>query len=293
MNTLARRWASIRAIAVDLRHAVLDNELLGYAGNISFQIVYATPAVLLAGFAVLGYLRFENVWRDDLMPQLRAAVSPDTLNFINTTVESILGRRRLFWLTAGLLFALYKGSAATRATMAALNRIYGVTRERPTLKHYAISILLTIVTAACLVVALAVLQFGPLIAGHISSGGMTRTVLFIGGWGTAVVAMFAVVTIFIRLAPATVRPIRHSWLTGAAVVAGWALFAIAFRWYAVKIASSRTMFGNMASAVIALAFLFTSVEILLIGLQLDAILRKIERARLSPGREPSRERSLA
>lgn len=58
------------------------------------------------------------------------------------------------------------------------------------------------------------------------------------------------------------------------IVAGWVATSFIFRWYVTSLADYESLFGNLASNIIAMGYLYLSSLVLIYGLQLDALVRQ-------------------
>src|SRR3954447_21272553 len=115
-----------------------EHELLLYASAISFRLLFALPPLLLFSFGLLGFLDLAEVWRQDIAPDVHAAVSADVFRVVDDTVNRVLSEQQVFWATAGALIALWEVSGAVRVTMRALNRIYEAEEERALRVQFAL-----------------------------------------------------------------------------------------------------------------------------------------------------------
>src|ERR1700759_114 len=162
---------SLTARAEELVHALLDgfkqHDLLTYASAISFQILTAIVPFLLFLLAVASLLHLDGVWRDHLLPQIRANVSAQVFAGIDNGVAGVLASRRVVWATVGGGLALWQGSGAVRAVMGALARIYGARGERPFMRRYLVSFALSIEVGACFTAAALCVLLAPFVSvGH-------------------------------------------------------------------------------------------------------------------------------
>jgi membrane protein len=281
-EVITRRGA--RRLFSDLVDGFAQNDLLTYASAISFRVLFALVPLLLAGVAVLGFLDFEEVYRDEVAPQLESRVSTGAFTVINATVQEILQSGSGFWLTLGLLLAVWEVSGAIRAIMGSLNLIYGSPEQRSTLRRFSVSAVLAVVTTAALGLATIALQLGPEIAEAI---GLTSGVaVFFARWIGAAVLMTAVVVMLIRFAPA--RHQRRSLVGVSAVVvtAAWIGASLVFNWYAKTVATYESLFGNLSIAIVLMTYLYVSTVTFLVGVQIDAILRGYARLARRTGPPP-------
>jgi membrane protein len=115
-------------LAQDTIRAFQRNGLPDLASAMAFQAILAIVPFLLFVLALTGLVDLEEIWREDVSPDVRAAVSRSAFELIDDTVDQIVGQRQLWWLTAGLALTLWELSAATRVAMTALDRVYGYYR---------------------------------------------------------------------------------------------------------------------------------------------------------------------
>jgi membrane protein len=119
-----------RDLAWDVVRSFQRNSLANFASAMSFQVVLAIAPFLLFLLALIGFLDLEEIWRQDVAPDVRKEVSGSAFRLIEDTVDQVLNQKQVWWLTAGLALTLWELSAATRVTMTALDRVYGFHRRR-------------------------------------------------------------------------------------------------------------------------------------------------------------------
>src|SRR5215210_1876698 len=109
----------------DVVRSFQDNGLPNFAGAMAFRVVLALVPFLLFLLALLGFLELGEVWREDVAPEIKRNVSDAAFRLIDDTVDQVLSKKQLWWLTVGLVLTLWELSAATRVTMLALDRVFG------------------------------------------------------------------------------------------------------------------------------------------------------------------------
>ena len=262
----------VGALARVLAGAFKAHDLLTYASAISFQILTAVVPFALFALALAGLLDANGVWQDHLVAPLRANVSPPVFAVIRDAVANVVGGRRVLWATLGGVLALWQISGAVRAVMGALARIYAAPAERPTLRRYTISFILSIEVTVCFILAGLCLLFAPFVSNP-NAGFVWEAFAIVVRWSLVILMLFVVVALLVRHAPS--RPQTVPWVSvGAAIViALWVIVSLAFYVYLVDIADYDSIFGSLASAIVAMAFLYLSTTVFLFGAQLDAIIR--------------------
>jgi membrane protein len=265
----AARW---RQYADEMVKRFEEHDLLTSASAISFQILTSLVPFALFAFALLGFLRLAPVWHDEVAPHLRANVSPAAFTVIDDTITRVLTGRQVFWLTGGLLFAIWQVSGAVRAVMGALNRVYRVRRQRSWRERMVVSIVLAVVVGGLLLAALAAVALLPLAYGDV--GQPAGAALFVARWALAGVLMLVAVGLLLRFSPAKERPIEWVSFGTLAIIGSWLAMSLVFVLYLRFVADYGSVFGNLATVVILLGYLYLSAVVFLAGALIDAIVRR-------------------
>jgi membrane protein len=262
--------------ARDLTRALLDgfkrHDLLTYSSAISFQIITAIVPFALFVLAVAGLLHLDGVWHDHVEPEIQAHVSPALFTVVSSAVNNVFGGGQWLWATVGGGLALWQVSGAIRAVMGALGRIYGSPAERPFVKRYSVSFVLSIEVGACFILAAVCLSLAPFVS--VSDPGLAWSLFaFVVRWTLTLGLLLLAVGLLVRHAPATDQPLP--WVSvGAAIVVGfWTFVSLVFYFYLTALASYESAFGSLAAVIVVTAYLYISTTAFLFGAQLDAIIR--------------------
>jgi membrane protein len=266
----------VRQRARELTRALLDgfrrHDLLTYSSAISFQIITAIVPFALFVLAVAGLLHLDGVWHDHVEPEIQANVSPALFTVLSGAVNNVFGGGQWLWATVGGGLALWQVSGAVRAVMGALGRIYGSPAERPLVKRYSVSFVLSIEVGACFILAAVCLSLAPFVS--VSDPGLAWSLFaFVVRWTLTLGLLLLAVGLLVRHAPATDQPLP--WVSvGAAIVVGfWTFVSLVFYFYLTALASYESAFGSLAAVIVVTAYLYISTTAFLFGAQLDAIIR--------------------
>jgi membrane protein len=258
----------------DIAQGFKDNDLLTYASAIAFQVFFALVPLTLVGLGLLGAFGLSDVWSNDVAPGVRDNVSPAAFQVINDTVTKILGARHLFWVTLGAVIAVWEISGAMRATMQVLNRVYGVSEERSFRKKLWESMALSTVVAALMLLAVAATKGGPALLQFVfGDGWFVSALTFVASWAISIALLFFVVTLVVRFAPDTRRPVRWANFGALLVIIGWVVMSLVYGWYVSSVADYGSIFGSLAVVMVTLTYLYMSAIVFLTGLQLDSLIR--------------------
>jgi len=263
----------VRAVAHALVVGFKEHDLLTYSSAISFQILTAIIPFALFVLAVTGLFHANGVWRDHLEPQMRMALPHDLFQVIQSGVNEAFSSRRVLWVTLGGCLTVWQVSGAVRAVMGVLGRIYGASGERPFVRRYCISFVLSIEVMVCFIAATLCLLFAPFFFSPAHAGLPLKVVAFMVRWVLVVALLVLVVGLLVRHAPARAQTVPWVTLGAAIVIVLWIVVSLTFYFYLVDVASYASLFGSLAAAIVANAYLYVSTTVFLFGAQLDAIIR--------------------
>ena len=262
----------VRELTIDVVRSFQRNGLVIFARAMAFQVVLALVPFLLFLLALMAFLNLEEIWRTDVAPELRKSVSTAAFRLIDETVQEVLSKKQLWWLTAGLLLTLWELSVATRVAMTAMDRVYGYHSHRGLFELLPRSLTLGATMGACAITAVAIVRFGPLLTGDV--GGALAVVSFLVRWLFAAAVLAMGVGLLVRFGPATRQPLPWVSLGTGLVLAAWVLTSIGFGLYATYIASYESVFGHLATFFVLLIYMYLLANAFLVGIQLDANVRE-------------------
>ena len=248
------------------------NGLINFAASISYLLILALVPFVLFLLALLGFLQLEEVWRDDVAPEVRGSLSGAAFGLLDDTATRVLREKQGWWLTLGFALALWEISAATRVTMTALDRIYGFRRRRSFLELFPRSVALGLAMGVAFVAALAVVRFVPLATGDLD--GVAAVLSFLGRWLVAAALLGAGVALVVHHGSATRQTLPWVTVGTFLVMAAWVGMSILFGIYVSYIANYGSVFGNLTTFFVLLLYVYASSIAFLAGVQADACLRE-------------------
>jgi membrane protein len=251
-----------------------EHDLLSYASAVAFQVLFALVPLALAALALLGFLGLDELWTDEVRPEIADAVSDDVLAVIDPVADRVLTEQRGVWLTFGLVLALWQLASAVRAATGPLNRIYGVEEGRGLVGRILVSLAIAVALAPCLLLAVIAVGAGGHLVGLLDVGWLAGIGLAAVRWAAGVALLLVAVWLVLRFAPARSGAAGWVSLGSALVIAGWLGTSLLYGLYVREIASYGSLFGALASVIVLLTYLYLLALTFLAGAQLDAILRE-------------------
>jgi membrane protein len=274
-----RRKRAERALGIRARQFVLlwvdlfrRHDLLTAASAIAFQTFVAAVALVLLGLGVLGAIGRQDVWNSRIAPEIHRHVLPQVYGGINETVHKIFAHDSMGLIVFASLLAIWEVSGAVRACMGALTRIYDGKEGRPWWVRFPISFGLAIALIAALLgaILLVVAVRGP------SGSAIVPFELF--RWLAAVVLVGLAFGLLVRFAPAERRAKRWASVGATLVVVAWIVQSLVFKWYVGSVADLKSASGSLLVFLVATGYFYTASIVLLVGIELDELLRKDAKA---------------
>ena len=251
---------------------VADNGL-GLAAQLAYYFFFALFPAILVGIALASFFPLEY-FLDRAVAALAGVVPEDIIRIIQDQMRKISDGGDGGILTFGLLVALWSSSAAMVGLIDALNRAYDIEEGRPWWKVRLLAIGLTILWAAFILVAFALVLIGPTAAEYVARltglGPIFEWTWKILQW-PLVLALVSLGTGFVHyFAPDAEQ--RWVWITPGAVLTTvlWLLASLGFKLYVNNFASYTETYGTIGGVMVLLLWFYLTGLVMLVGAELNA-----------------------
>ena len=252
------------------------------------SLAFATGLVLLQGIiAVVGLASALGKGRasDVIVGTIRATVPGPAGHLLTQAVDqahSAGASHRFLPLLVGLVGAIVTGCTFMGQLERGLNRIYGVERDRPTLRKYGLALLLTLSAGLLATMAFAAVALGGSIGSSLGDDLPGRVWNWIR-WPLALVLMMTAVALLFRWSPRRRQP-AWSWLAfGATVSVGlWAISTLTLSLFFRTSTQFGETYGPLAGIVALQIWSLLSCIALLFGGALGAQLEAVRAGAAAP-----------
>lgn len=264
------RLALLKDGFVRLRAADGTSHARGLAFAVSLVLVQAL--VVVVGFAVaLGSAGFRNL----LLDTIQASAPGPTSEILTNAVEQAtrVGRQhRYLPLTLGLIGTIVTATIAMGQLERAMNRIYGIEKDRPFAQKYPRALALAFSAGLVIAASFALLAFGR----GLVDDGAARDIWIVLRWPLGIALAGAGLAVLFRWAPRRRQP-AWSWLAfGAGVsVAGWTLVTGALAFFFNLSKTFGETYGSLAGLVALQLWTFFSALAILYGVAVAAQLEAV------------------
>src|ERR687888_600080 len=271
MAVAAAQRRQARRLARELADAVARHRLLTFASAVSFRALVALVPLTLLGLGVLGAFGQASVWKNSIAPAIRHHVTPPVFRGIDFSVQRIFASDKGSLITLAAALVLWHMTAAVATVVETLNQIHDVKDERPWWRKLLVSVALAAAIVVCLIGAVLVVTVAP----KVGSGAL-HFVLGIGRWLVAAVLLRLAIGVLVRYAPAEHPRPRWASAGSIAIVGAWIVLSLGFRVWVSEVSNFKTGIGFLTGFLVLGAYIYLSVLVFVLGVQLDELLRKRE-----------------
>lgn len=251
------------------------------AFQVTLSLLPATIAVV--GFATL--LHAEHF--RDILGQLATRLAPGPAGDVVVAAfrhgQKAVGGGAVSALVFGLLTALISAATAMGQVERGANRIYGVERDRPAMRKYAVGFLLACSSGLAMVLSLVLVVAGEDISRAIGVSGGVEVLWAVLRWPVAVVLLVAAFALLFRSSPRRHQP-AASWLASGSAVAvllGFAFSGLLALYLGVSTTFGQT-YGPLAGLIGVLVWALLTSMAVFFGLAFAAQLEAVRAGVASP-----------
>jgi YihY family inner membrane protein len=273
-----------RRLAADAFKRLRVADGFSHARSLAFTLalVLVQAIIALVGLAsVLG----EGGASDVIVRSLHAAAPGPAGDLLTDAVEQAHragASHQYLGLVFGLVGAVITGTTMMGQFERALNRLYGVEQDRPTVQKYARAFLLTCSAGVLLIAAFGSMAFGREIGRGLEDNAFADVWAIIR-WPLALTLSMAAMATLFKLSPRRRQP-GWSWLAFGATVSVilWSLVTLLLGLFFRASTSFGATYGPLAGVVALLLWAFLSSVAVLFGASVAAQLEAVRAGRPRP-----------
>jgi membrane protein len=270
-------------IAYDAFIAFIRDDGWAIASHIALSLLMSLFPFLIFIAALTGFLGTQNL-SDQVALILLEAWPQAVSRPISNEIESVLTTTHSGLLTIGGALALYFSSNGIESLRIGLNRAYGVVEQRPWWLLRLESIAYMLVAALALIALSFLIVLGPLILQtakhHFPALSQFEVTLTFLRFGVATAVLVIALVLVHKWLPAGRRSILDIAPGIIITLAMWLITGVLFGRYLAQFASAYvTTYAGLASAMIALVFLYWTATIFIYGGELNAVIVNLRQQR--------------
>lgn len=279
LRTLTRdQW---RSALRGVRDEALAGDAMDLAAGLTYYSVLAIFPGLLAVVSLLGIIGREAQLATVMNDALEGVIPGAMLALLHDLVTQLQESSGSRWtLLAGVFGAVWSSSAYIGAAGRALNRLHGLTENRPWWRIQARQLLMALAVLVLTITAVLAITISGRVAGWLAGwwnlSPAMAGLLPILRWPVLVLVAIGLVAAVYNGAPAR-RVRRVRWVSPGAVIAmaTWAIVSIGFMVYVANFGTYNKTYGTLGAVIIFLLWLYLANLALLAGAHVDAALERL------------------
>ena len=253
------------------------------ASHIALSILMAVFPFLIVVTALAGFVGSRDL-ADEVARLLFAAWPRQVAGPIASEIHNVLTTARGGVLTLGAVFAVYFASSGIESLRIGLNRAYGLKERRSFWLLRLESIGYVLVSASALLALAFLVVLGPLLfkaaTSYLPWLEQLESHFHVARFAIAGIVLAVALFILHMWLPAGRRGLGKVWPGIAATLVLWLACGFTFGHYLADFAYTYvTYYAGLASAMIALVFLYYSAWIFVYGAELNAEITRVREAR--------------
>jgi len=256
-----------------------EDHLAAFAGNLTYKWLFALFPFMVFLLSLLGIFQATELV-DVLLSRAAEAMPREVVDVIGGPIRQVTQSKASGGLGLGaaisIVFALWGVSGAFRSVMEAMNVIYEVKDERPLVKKYLISILLSLGSAALLIAALVLVvsggQIGSSLADAIGLGPGFRQAWNIAQWPILASVVLLAFALIYYYAPDVEQSFRFVSPGSILALILWLVFSLLFSFYVSNFGSYNKSFGALAGVAILMLYIYYTAYIVLLGGEMNQVI---------------------
>jgi membrane protein len=261
--------------AKDLWREIREDNVLDGAAVLAYFFVLAVFPAAIFILSLLPYLSIPHL-QEAVLDLLHQVLPEQSANLFQVTVQYVASKGTKGLLTFGLVFTLWSASTGIYAIMEQLNTVYRVRDRRSFLKARGTAILLMLLFFLLMTGSLSMVIFGGAVQSWLASMiGWSRPLLIFFAtlrWIIIAVALLLALAVTYRFGPDV--NFKFHFISPGNVVAATliALASIGFRFYVSKFGNYSATYGNLASMIVLMLWMYMAGIALLVGCEINVIL---------------------
>lgn len=253
-----------------------DDEVTALGAQLTYYLVLAFFPFLVFIITLLSYTTIPDSLALSLNSLARFLPTQAYAEVQNIVLETLNARSQTL-LSLGMIFTLWAASNGVNAIIRGINKAYGEKETRPFWKVRGIALFFTIALALVILFALVMLVLGQIMA-HALFKSLGATHLFTQAWLIIrylfpLAVMLIVFISFYKFSANRQLSLKEVLPGALFTTIGWILSSLAFSFYINKFSTFTRIYGSLGGIMILLLWLYLSSIIILVGGELNAVLR--------------------
>lgn len=261
-------------VVVIFYHGIIKGDITTRAAALSFNTFLAIFPAIIFFFTLIPYIPIYN-FQDSLLALLQELLPRQTFEAVRGTLFDIIMRPRGGLMSVGFVLAMYFATNSVNSMIDAFNKTYYTIETRSAFKQRMVSIFLVFVISILVILAIALITFGPVVLTWVQNIGLltdwlTIYLISVGKWLVTFALLFFAFSVLYYFAPTGKH--RFRFITAGSTLATILFVAtsIGFNFYVNNFSSYNTLYGSIGTLIVFMLWIYFNAIIILIGWELNS-----------------------
>lgn len=261
-------------VAVFFIKGMRKGSITNRAAALSFNTFLAIFPAIIFFFTLIPYIPIEN-FQDSLLDLLKDFIPTQAYDMVEETLFDIVKRPRGGLLSFGFLLAMYFATNSINSLIEAFNQTYHAIETRTAFKQRLVSIALVLILSVLVIVAIALITFGPLslnwlVNKGLLTDGLTIFIIGIGKWIITLALLFFAFSFLFYYAPSGKQRFRFISLGSTITTLLFIATSVGFNFYVNNFSKYNSLYGSIGTLIVFMMWIYFNAIIILIGFELNA-----------------------
>ena len=239
-------------------------------------------------FAVFPFLIFLLTLLPYLPPQVKAQaegplrdgiyqwVPQPSADLLWNNIYGVMHQTHNGILSIGILVTIWAASGGMSMTMAALDKVYDLSKPRPFYRQRPMAVLMTVVVATMVIAVLILLPIGTMVTHYVKQHDLlnvSRGLIWaweIARYSLALLLLISVLAIVYYFGPNVRQRFRILTPGAAFTIAMWLVLGFGFRFYVDKFSHYDKTYGTVGGVAVLLLLFYIDAIVLLVGAEINS-----------------------
>lgn len=261
-------------VAVFFFKGIQKGSLTTRAAAMSFNFFLAIFPAIIFFFSLIPYIPIAD-FQGSLMNLLRDFIPEKAFEAVEGTLIDIIMRPRGNLLSIGFLMAMFFSTNVITSMMEAFNHTFYAVETRSGTKQRLMAIGLVFLFSILVILAIALITFGPLVLNwmqshHILNDKLSFFMLTAGKWIITLALLFFAFSSLYYFAPS--RKLRFRFISAGSTITTLLFIAasVGFNFYVNNFARYNSLYGSIGTLIIVMLWIYFNSIIILLGFELNA-----------------------
>lgn len=261
-------------VAVFFIKGIRQGDITNRAAALSYNFFLAIFPAIIFFFSLIPYIPIHN-FQDSLLNLLKDFIPQQSYAAVEGTLFDIVKRPRGSLLSFGFILAMYFATNSVNSLIEAFNHTYHTIETRSYIRQRLTSIALVFVLSVLVVVAIALITFGPIVLNWMQSHNLltdrlTFIMLSAGKWLITLALLFFAFSFLFYYAPS--RKQRFRFISAGSTMTTLLFIAasVGFNFYVNNFSTYNTLYGSIGALIIFMLWIYFNAIIILLGFELNA-----------------------